>query len=319
MLLVALVVYLSSTSDVFFTSINLQNILDQGAILAMVAFGVTLVVLSGEFDLSVGATVALSGVIGAKLAGSTDSVLIGFLACVGVGAIVGLINGVLVAYVQIPSFIVTLGALTIARGLALAATDGGTVTGLPSGIDVFGDEQLLGLSLLVWLTAAVFLAIWFIQRQTSLGVRIYATGGNRDAARLAGVPVARVRLAVFAISGITAGVAGMGLLSRVGSGQPSGAQLLELFAVAAIVVGGTSLYGGRGSVVRTLFGVLLIVVLQNGLDIKGVDADIQQVIVGAVLIASASVDFVRIQLRRRRARTVTSALVAAPVSSPSRD
>ncbi|MBS1881547.1 MAG: ABC transporter permease [Actinobacteria bacterium] len=312
--LAALFVYLSATTDTFMTSLNLRNVLDQGATLAMVSFAVTLVVICGEFDLSVGAIVALSGVVGADVMTSSGSVVLGFAVCIGVGAVVGLLNGILVAFFEIPSFIVTLGALTIGRGLALAITNGGTVTGLPSSVEFFGVNRFLGISFLVWLAVAVFALIWFIQRQTTLGVQIFATGGNQDAARLAGVRTSAIRVAVFVISGTIAGVAGMGLLSRVASGQPSGAQLLELFAVAAIVVGGTSLSGGRGSVTRTLFGVLLLVILQNGLELKGVSSDLQQVVIGVVLIGSASVEFVRRQGRRRRARAVTSSSLPDPRS-----
>jgi ribose transport system permease protein len=159
------------------------------------------------------------------------------------------------------------------------------------------------------------LAFYFIQTQTAFGVRVFAVGGNRTAAHLTGINVTRIRFLVFVISGLAVGIAGMALTARLQSGQPNAGQLLELNAIAAVVIGGTSIYGGRGSLVRTLTGVLLISILQNGLDLQGVDDNLKQIIIGVVLIAAASVDFVRRRFRRARSRGSISTAPAAGVGT----
>ena len=300
--LVALVLYLSATTDAFYTYINLTNVLLQASILAIVAFGITFVILAGELDLSAGTGSALGSVLAAQVMVETGSITLGVLAGLGFGVVLGVGNGLLVTALEVPSFIATLGTFIIAQGIALALTNGGVVAGLPAGINDFTQGSLLGLPLLVWATLLIFLTLYFLQRQTTFGVRVLAVGGNAEAARLSGVPVNRIRMLVFLISGMTTGLAGLALLVRVQSGQPNANATLALEAIAAVVVGGTSLLGGRGSVVRTLWGVLLIAVLRNGLDLKGIDENLKQVVIGVVFIVAASVDFIRRQLMRRRVR-----------------
>lgn len=299
--LLILCAYLTMTSDVFLTERNVTNILVQGSVLACLAFGVTFVVLAGELDLSVGSGAALASVVSAFVMRDTGSFELGALAGIGAGAVIGTFNGIVVTQLQVPSFIVTLGTLVIARGIALALTDGSVVTGLPDGVGSLVENEFLGLPYVVWLVfAVVFGAAYFFQSQTSFGIRVLAVGGNREAARLSAVPVDRTRFLCFLISGVTMGIAGAILTARVESGQPNAADGFELFAVAAIVLGGTSLFGGRGSVARTLWGVLFITTLENGLDIESVGDDVKRVVIGVVLIAGASADFFRTRLRRRR-------------------
>lgn len=314
--LVALVIYLSVTSEFFFTSINLTNILIQGAVLGIVAFGLTFVILAGELDLSVGSGLALVSVVSAIVMRDSHSIVLGCLAAVGTGAGIGLINGLVVTRLEVPSFIATLGMLTIAHGLALALTNGSVIGGLPGGLNTIANGSFAGVKWVVWIIVAVFALAYLAQSQTSFGIRVFAVGGNREAARLSGIPVETVRLLCFVIVGISVGIAGIVLTARVESGQPNSGNLLALNAIAAIVVGGTNLLGGRGSVVRTLFGVLLIAVLTNGLQLKGVNDDLQQVIIGCVFIAAASADFVRNRLRRRRLRQEVEADVEAPTADP---
>lgn len=309
--LLALVVYLSVANEFFLTSINITNVLIQASILAIVAFGLTFVILAGELDLSVGSGVALVSVIAAMAMRDTGSILLGILAAVGVGVGIGLINGLIVTRLEVPSFIATLGMLTIAHGVALALTDGAVVSGVPRSLGNLVNEGFLGVRWVLWLVIAVFAALYFVQSQTSFGVRVFAVGGNREASRLSAIPVARVRLLCFVITGLTVGIAGLVLTARVQSGQPNAGGLLGLTAIAAIVVGGTNLLGGRGSISRTLWGVLLIAVLENGLQLEGVNDDLRQVIIGAVFIAAASVEFFRRQMRRR-----ARAAVAADSSDP---
>lgn len=313
-----LFVWLSLATDVFFTQRNLENVLSQMVILAIVAFGSTFVILAGDLDLSVGAGTALISVVIAKIMTATGSVSAGVLAGLAAGLVLGLTNGLLVAFLEIPAFIATLGTLVVLRGLALTMTDGGVVAGLPDAFDSFSDGEFLTQDFIVWMMVAVFLVLLAMERKTSFALKIFAVGGNREAARVAGVRVAWVRLSVFVLSGITTALAGLALTARVESGQPNASQLLELFAIAAIVMGGTSLGGGRGSVAKTAFGVGLIVVLRNGLDILSVKFDTQQIIIGAVFVAAASVDFVRVRAERRAAlRAVAPPTGAAePAAEP---
>ncbi len=309
--LLALVIYLSVANEFFLTSINITNILIQASILAIVAFGLTFVILAGELDLSVGSGVALVSVITAMVVRDSGSLALGIAAGVGLGAGIGLINGLIVTTLEVPSFIATLGMLTIAHGVALALTDGAVVSGVPVSLGNLVNESFLGIRWVLWLVGAVFAALYFLQSQTSFGVRVFAVGGNREASRLSAIPVARVRLLCFVIGGLTVGIAGIVLTARVQSGQPNAGGLLGLTAIAAIVVGGTNLLGGRGSITRTLWGVLLISVLENGLQLEGVNDDLRQVIIGTVFIAAASVEFFRRHMRRRK-RGVVEAEPAAP-------
>lgn len=296
-----LATYFSWVNPYFLTELNMKNLLVQGAILALVSFGVTFVILSGEFDLSVGSGVALSSVVAAFVMRDTGSLVLGLVVAVLVGCAIGVINGLVVTKLEVPSFIATFGMLTIAAGVALAATDGGVVTGLPSEISVLALESFLGLPWIVWLVIVAFAALYHLQKRTAFGIRVLAVGGNREAARLAGIPVDRVRFLCFVLSGVMIGVAAIALTSRLQSGEPNAGQDLALDAVAAVVIGGTSIFGGRGSLARTAWGVLLIATMRNGLDLEGVTDDLKRVIIGLVLIAAASTDFVRRKLRRRRA------------------
>jgi ribose/xylose/arabinose/galactoside ABC-type transport system permease subunit len=310
----ALCVYLTTTTDVFFTQTNLTNILQQASVLAIVAFGTTFVILAGELDLSIGSGVALVSVIGAYVMKHTGSIPVGVLAGIGAGAVLGLANGVIVTRLEVPSFIATLGTMIIAHGIALAITNGGVVYGLPDGVGALANNTFLGIQWVSWLMFGVFAVLYLVQRITTFGIRVFAVGGNREAARLSGIPVMRIILLCFVLGGLTIGIAGIALMSRVESGQPNAESLLGLEAIAAIVVGGTSLLGGRGSVARTLWGVLLIAVLDNGLDLKGVNDDVKQIVIGCVFIGAASVDFFRRQLRRRRsaARFIPETAPAEP-------
>ena len=314
----ALVLYLSFSTEFFLTSLNLTNLLTQAAVLAVVSFGLTFVILSGELDLSVGAGVALASVVGAMvMRDNGGSILLGLIATLGIGLLIGLVNGLIVTKLEVPSFIATLGMMTIAGGVALALTNGAVVGGVPVGLGNLVTESFLGVRWVLWLVLAVFAALFFVQAQTGFGVRVFAVGGNREAARLSAVPVDRVRLYCFLLTGLCVGIGAFILLARVQSGQPNSGGLLSLTAIAAIVVGGNNLLGGRGSISRTFWGVLLIAVLTNGLQLKGIDDSVQQIVIGVVFIAAASADFVRRISRRRRLRLDTKDVSPAdPAASP---
>jgi ribose transport system permease protein len=312
----ALCVYLSATQSQFLTSQNLTNILLQASILAIAAFGATFVILAGELDLSIGTGSALVSVV-AAIVMKDSGVVTGVAAAIGLGILIGVVNGLIITKLEVPSFIATLGMFIIVKGIATSMTNGGVVAGIPDSVGNLANDKFLGLQWLIWLMFAVFAVLYFVQRQTAFGIRVFAVGGNREAARLSGIRVDRIRFLVFVISGVTLGIAGLALLGLVQSGQPNANATLALEAIAAIVVGGTSLLGGRGSLPRTLWGVLLIAVLRNGLDLIGISEDTKQVVIGVVFIAAASVDFIRRQLTRRRgdaaaqAATVTT---SQPVS-----
>ena len=291
--LLILCVVLSIISPFFLTSTNISDVFGNAAVLAIVAFGVTMVVISGEFDLSVGSAVGLVGMITALVMVNTGSVLFGVLVGIATGAGIGLVNGIVAAYLGVPSFIATLAMLVIARGLANSVTDGQSVTGIPDSFSNFVSGTVLGIPNEAIIAAFALLVLYVVLHHTRLGMEIFAVGGNAEAARLTGLSVRRVRTTAFVISGISAAVAAIVLTGRLDSAQPTSGQLLELFAVAAVVLGGTSIFGGRGSVVRTVVGVLLIAVIQNGLTLKGVESNVQDVILGTVFILAALTGVVR--------------------------
>ena len=309
--LLALIVYLSVANEFFLTEINITNIFLQAATLAIVAFGLSFVIFAGELDLSVGAGVALVSVVSAIVMSDTGSIPLGVLTSLGVGAAIGLVNGLIVTKLRVPSFIATFGMLTIASGVALALTDGSVVSGVPSSLGNLANEGFLGIRWVLWLVGAVFAVLLFVQTQTSFGIRVFAVGGNREASRLSAIPVDRVVLLCFVITGLAVGLGGLVLTARVQSGQPNAGGTLALIAIAAIVVGGNNLLGGRGSITRTLWGVLLLAVLENGLQLEGVNTDVQQVIIGAVFIAAASAEFFRRRLRSRGRAAEEAELLAS--------
>jgi ribose/xylose/arabinose/galactoside ABC-type transport system permease subunit len=301
--LALLVVYLGTTNDAFLSRVNLTNVLTQASILAIVSFGATFVIMAGQLDLSMGSASALISVLGATVMVHSGSALLGIGACLAIGVMLGLLNGAIVTFLEVPSFIATLGTMIISSAIALALTNGGVVTGLPEGFRSLSTLRIAGLPVLVWITVLVFVVLWWLQRQTVFGYQVLAVGGNAEAARLSGISIPRITMLVFLITGIASALAGLALLIRVQSGQPNANGTLALEAIAAVVVGGTSLNGGRGSIVRTLWGVLLIAVLRNGLDISGISDDYKNVVIGAVLILAASVDFLRRRFVRSRRET----------------
>jgi ribose transport system permease protein len=292
-ILVLLCIVLSFVSDVFLTSNNLSNLLGNAAVLAIVSFGVTVVIVSGEFDLSVGSGAGLSGMVAAWVMVNSGSMWVGLLAGIGTGLALGLTNGVLSSYMRVPSFIATLAMLVIARGLAQTITSGVAVTGLPAAFPTFVSGEFLGIPNEAWIAFVFLILVYVLLHHTRLGMQIFAVGGNAEAARLAGIDVNRVRTAAFLLSGLAMAIAGLVLAGRLLSAQPNAGELLELYAVAAVVLGGTSLYGGRGSVLWTVVGVLLIAAIQNGLTLASVESNIQNVILGAVFILAALTGVVR--------------------------
>ena len=295
--LLALIVVLSSLSDRFLSSSNIINILRQISINAIIAFGMTVVIIGRGIDLSVGSLVAFVGVVGASIAVTEISPWLAMAAMIGVGILLGLWNGAFIAYAGIAPFVVTLAGLTMYRGGALAYTDGSPISGMPEAIYWMGNGRILGLPTPIWIMLAFLGVTYFLLRHTAIGRSVYAIGGNEEAARLSGIPVRRVKLLTYAYSGLAASLASIILTARVNSAQPSAGVMFELDAIAAVVVGGTSLFGGRGGVFGTLIGALIIGVINNGMNLLDVPSFYQQIIKGGVILAALLIE--RLVAKRR--------------------
>jgi ribose/xylose/arabinose/galactoside ABC-type transport system permease subunit len=279
-------------SDRFLSPININNILMQGAVMTVVSIGMTFVIIGGGFDLSVGSIVALSGIAAAWVMLETN-IVFGIAAGIGVGALIGLINGLIVTKLDVNPFIATLGTMVLFRGLTFVVTDGQPVMGdeglQPLFLD-FALNRVLGVPYLVWLPIFILIVFTWLLHHTAYGVRVFATGGNTEAAYLAGINVNKIRTSTFVWCGTLAGVGGVMLASRLQSGQPTAGGFYELTAITAVVLGGASLYGGTGKLYKTVIGVFIMIVLANALNLANVPSHWQQVAVGSVIVAAAAAD-----------------------------
>ena len=274
---------LSLLSDRFLSASNLINVLRQASINGIVSVGMTFVILTGGIDLSVGSILALSAVIGANLMKQGTSVPFAVAAALGMGAGLGMINGLIITRGRIPPFIATLGMLTVARGLALMYTQGQPVTGLPQGFRFIGAGTAWTIPMPIVVAGLVYLAGSFMLSKTRFGEYTYLLGDNPTAARLAGVPTGRMTTLVYVISGLCSALAGLILIARLDSAQPVIGQGYEFNAIAAVVVGGTSFSGGEGTLGGTLLGALLIETINNGMNLLNVSSLWEQVAKGVVI------------------------------------
>jgi ribose transport system permease protein len=292
--LVVLCVATALLTDRFLSPLNLTNILVQSSIMAVIAIGMTFVIIGGGFDLSVGSTVALAGCVAAMVM-VRFGVTAGVLAGIGTGAAVGLLNALIVAKLGVNPFITTLGTMVLVRGMVFLVTGGAPVgdEGLPQAFLAFGSERYFGIHYLVWVPAILLIVLSWMMYSTPYGRRIYATGGNREAAYLSGIAVERIIASTYVWSGALAGAAGVMLAARLQSGQPTAGEFYELTAIAAVVLGGASLHGGEGTLYKTIIGVFIMVVLGNSLNLLNVDSYWQRVAIGAVIIAAAAADRLR--------------------------
>ena len=288
--LTIIVVVFSWLSPVFLTAPNLINILQQSSINACIALGMTLVIVSGGIDLSVGPIAALAAVVAATLMVANVPIPLAILAALGVGALCGLFNGMLVAYAGLQPFIVTLGGLSLYRALALIFTDGNPVFGIPPEFRALTNGDLMGIPTPVIIVAVIALLCWIVLNKTPLGEYLMAVGGNEEAARIAGVPVARTKISAFVISGVLAAVAALILVGRLGAAEPTLGTLWELDAIAAAAIGGASLMGGKGSIVGTILGAIILGSLRNGLTLMNVQAFYQLLATGIIIIAAMLID-----------------------------
>jgi ribose/xylose/arabinose/galactoside ABC-type transport system permease subunit len=292
--LFVLCAFTALATDRFLSPLNLTNILVQSSIMAVIALGMTFVIIGGGFDLSVGSTVALSGCIAALVMAKAGLVL-GIVAGVASGMLVGLLNGLVIALLGVNAFITTLGTMVLIRGVVFLITSGAPVgdEGLPSTFVAFGSERFLGIHYLVWVPLVLLALLSWVMHNTPHGRRIYAVGGGRDAAYLSGIPVERVIASTYVWCGTLAGIAGVMLAARLQSGQPTAGEFYELTAIAAVVLGGAALHGGEGTLYKSVIGVFIMVVLGNSLNLLNVDSYWQRVAVGAVIIAAAAADRLR--------------------------
>lgn len=291
--LIVLVIVLSALSGDFLTADNLLNVGVQAAVVAVLAFGVTFVIVSAGIDLSVGSVAALSAVVLAWSATSAGvPVVLAVVLAVATGIVAGLVNGFLVAYGKLPSFIATLAMLSVARGLSLVISDGSPIA-FPDSVSHLGDTLGGWLPVPVLVMVVMGLVAAFVLGRTYIGRSMYAIGGNEEAARLSGLRVRRQKLVIYALSGLFAAVAGIVLASRLSSAQPQAADGYELDAIAAVVIGGASLAGGVGKASGTLIGALILAVLRNGLNLLNVSAFWQQVVIGVVIALAVLLDTLR--------------------------
>ena len=283
-------------NDRFLTASNLESIMDSVAVLGVVALAVNQVVLCAEIDISTGSMLGLCAIAAGAVSLSTGGLLLPLLAGVAVGTLAGVINGALVTLGRIPAIIVTLGMLYALRGVILLVTGGTWITGVPEETRVLGTGTLLGISVPVLILFGLFLVMELVNRHSTWGRNVFAVGGNRRAARFAGLPIDRTRFFAFMLVGAFVGIASMIYLGRAGSVQTNTGVGLELQAVAAVVIGGTSIAGGRGSALAALTGALLIGVILNGLILLGVPSIWQDAVLGGLILLAVATDVLRRRL-----------------------
>lgn len=297
---------LSLTTDTFLTSGNLVNVLDQAVVIGLLACGLTLCITCGMFDLSVSAVLAVSAIVAVETTRAAG-VPAGYAAAVATGALMGTVTGLVTVASRVHSFIATLALSIVYRGLAVILTGGAIVYPHADQLDSFA--ELAGPTVLADITAPSLLLLgvaavcWLLQSRTTLGRSIYAIGGNAEAARLSGVRTGAVRVVTFALSGTCAGTAGLVMATRSGSAQASTGTLLELTAIAAVIIGGTSILGGEGTIWRTLIGVLLLGLISNGFNLLGWNPTYKQAVEGLLILAAVTLD----QFLRARGGTRGSA------------
>ncbi|MFC1236462.1 MULTISPECIES: ribose ABC transporter permease [unclassified Vibrio] len=292
--LLFLIAVVSFLNPYFFTMDNILNILRQTSVNAIIAVGMTLVILTAGIDLSVGSVMALCGAFAASLIAMEVSVFIAVPTALLAGAALGAISGVIIAKGKVQAFIATLVTMTLLRGVTMVYTDGRPIsTGFTDTADTFawfGTGYALGIPVPVWIMVIVFSAAWYVLNHTRFGRYVYALGGNESATRLSGINVDRVKIGVYAICGLLAALAGLIVTSRLSSAQPTAGMAYELDAIAAVVLGGTSLAGGRGRIMGTLIGALIIGFLNNALNLLDVSSYYQMIAKAVVILLAVLVD-----------------------------
>jgi len=294
--LAALCLGLWIATPFFATAANLANVAEQSVIVGVIGIGMTCVILIGGIDLSVGSLVGLAGVVVGTALQRGMPVAIAVLLGLAAGVVAGALNGVMITAGRLPPFIATLGMMSVARGAALLLSDGRPISGFPDSLRLLATGRVFGIPAPVVLMLSLYAIAYFVLTRTVFGRYLYAIGGNEEATALAGVNVRQQKVVTYALSGLSAAICALLLVARLNSAQPVAGIGYELDAIAAVVIGGTSLLGGSGSVIGTLIGALIMSVLRNGLNLLGVSSYLQQVAIGVVIIAAVLIDMA---LRRR--------------------
>ncbi len=290
LIFLAMCIILTILKPTFFSVSNIINVLRQISIIAIISMGSTMIIISGGIDLSPGSIAGVTGIIAAMLSSSGMPVIVPVLAGLLAGALCGLFNGAIIAKGNIPPFIVTLGMMTIGRGLAYVLSDGKPISGLSSSFLVLGRSSVMGIPVPIIIMVLAVLLTWMVMDKRVFGKHVYALGGNENAARVSGVNVDLVKIKVYVFAGLMAGLGGVVLASRIATGHPNSGNGYEMDAIASTVIGGTSLSGGVGTIGGTVVGALIIGVLNNGLDLLGVSAYYQQIAKGLIIIAAVLMD-----------------------------
>ena len=294
--LIVLFVVLSIASPVFLSQENLSTVVRQTAVINIIALGMTLIIITSGIDLSVGAILAMSGYLGARMMEAGASIPVAILGGIAVGTICGLINGLLITRLRINPFIVTLGMLGVLRGTTLTISRGLPASRLPDSFKYLGEGTLLGAPVALWVLLVCAVIMHLVLEHTRLGRYAFSIGSNPDAAYYAGIPVSFHLTCVYAIAGLLTGIAAMVETSRLMTGLPAAGNGYELQAIAAVVIGGGSLRGGEGGVMGTLIGAFIMGLLSNGSDLLGINPYLQQTLIGAAIIIAVMID----EIRKRR-------------------
>ncbi|EOU1840003.1 ribose ABC transporter permease [Clostridium perfringens] len=288
--LVLLCIVITIVTPNFLSVSNITNIFTQVSVNAIIAIGMTFVILTGGIDLSVGSTLAISGAVGASIVKSTGNVFLAIIVAAVIGIAVGLINGLLVSKGKLQAFIVTLATMTIFRGATLVFTDGTPISKLPEAFVKIGNGKLGFMPIPVIITIIIAIIAVYALSQTRFGRYLYALGGNEDASRLSVINTDKIKTLVYVVSGFASAIAGVIITSRIGSASPNAGTGFELDAIAAVVIGGTSLAGGEGTITGTLIGALIIGVLNNGLNLMNVSPFYQSIVKGLVILIAVLLD-----------------------------
>lgn len=290
MVLIIMCVVWSIMSPVFLSFNNIINIIRQGSYTAIAAVGMTMIIIIGEIDLSAGSLIATTGLAAAYVFKTTDSGTLALLAAIGIGALVGAVNGLLVAKGKLPGFIASLASMTVLRGLCYIVTDGNPIPVSDEAFLKFGTGYLGFIPIPVIIMIIVIALGVFLTNNTRFGRYIYAVGGNIETSRWSGLNVDRIKILVYLVMGILTGISGLIVAARLGSGQPSAGQSFEMDCITAVVVGGTSMSGGKGKIAGTVVGVFLIATLGNGMTLLDINTYWQQVIKGIIIVAAVLLD-----------------------------
>ncbi len=288
--LILLIIVMSFLSSRFLKVSNLLNVFTQVSVNAVIAMGMTFVILTGGIDLSVGSILAISGAVAAMIMKDTGNIFLAISGALVVGMIIGYINGIIIAKGKLQAFIATLATMTIFRGVTYVFTKGIPISGLDQSFMAIGNEKVLGIPWPIIIMLGIFLITAYVLNQTKFGRYIYAIGGNEDSARLSGISTHRAKTIVYMISGLMAAVSGIIVTSRIGSAGATAGEGYELDAIAAVVIGGTSLSGGEGSIGGTIIGALIIGILNNGLNLMNVNPFYQSIIKGSVILIAVLFD-----------------------------